>query len=94
MKQQKTKIMLAILLIGSISLNATEYKPKDGIISLYGAGGPHTALIKVGKLLQKNRNKSKNKFWSRKKMDGKCSKECRYYLGDIATVYDSFLGKL
>jgi len=53
MKQQKTKIMLAILLIGSIALNATEYKPKDGIISLYGAGGPHTALIKVGKLFTK-----------------------------------------
>ena len=53
MKQQKTKIMLAALLIGSIALNATEYKPKDGIISLYGAGGPHTALIKVGKLFTK-----------------------------------------
>ena len=50
MKYQKTKILLATLLLGSTLLNASEYKPKDGIISLYGAGGPHTALIKVGKL--------------------------------------------
>jgi len=53
MKYQITKILLSILILNTIALNATEYKPKDGIISLYGAGGPHTALIKVGKLFTK-----------------------------------------
>lgn len=50
MKLQKGKILLTILILKTIALNATEYKPKDGIISLYGAGGPHTALIKVGQI--------------------------------------------
>ncbi len=50
MKYPKTKIWLPLLLMGAMTLNASEYTPKDGTISLYGAGGPHTALIKVGKL--------------------------------------------
>jgi accessory colonization factor AcfC len=27
----------------------SEYQPRDGVIRLYGAGGPHTALIRAGK---------------------------------------------
>lgn len=30
--------------------DAPKYMPRDGIVHLYGAGGPHTALIRVGKL--------------------------------------------
>ncbi|MGE3977764.1 MAG: substrate-binding domain-containing protein [Nitrospira sp.] len=33
--------------------DAPKYDPRDGIIHLYGAGGPHTALIRVGKLFTK-----------------------------------------
>ena len=50
MRYQKSKILFTSLLLTAMTLNASEYKPRDGVISLYGAGGPHTALIKVGKL--------------------------------------------
>lgn len=36
-----------LLLSQSLAANI-EYQPKDGVINLYGAGGPHTALIRVG----------------------------------------------
>lgn len=49
-----SKILLTTLVLSLNSLNASDYQPKDGIISLYGAGGPHTALIKVAKLFTKN----------------------------------------
>lgn len=30
-----------------------KYEPRDGVIRLYGAGGPHTALIRVANIYQK-----------------------------------------
>lgn len=30
-----------------------KYQPKDGVVNLYGAGGPHTALIRVAKAFTK-----------------------------------------
>ena len=30
-----------------------KYEPRDGVIRLYGAGGPHTAIIPVGELFTK-----------------------------------------
>lgn len=53
MNNRRLKILTIGLLLGVTTLSAGEYTPKDGIISLYGAGGPHTALIKVGKLFTK-----------------------------------------
>ncbi len=31
-------------------VDVIKYQPKDNIIKIYGAGGPHTAIIRVGKL--------------------------------------------
>ena len=53
MNYNKFKILAITLLVVATVVSAGEYKPKDGVISLYGAGGPHTALIKVGKLFTK-----------------------------------------
>lgn len=53
MNHNKSKTLLISLLLSITALNASDYQPKDGIISLYGAGGPHTALIKVAKLFTK-----------------------------------------
>ena len=57
MKKNKGKLLLATAVVGimmSTALVANEetvkYEPRDGVINLYGAGGPHTALIRVGKL--------------------------------------------
>jgi accessory colonization factor AcfC len=33
--------------------DAQSYQPKDGVVRLYGAGGPHTALIRAAKLYEK-----------------------------------------
>ncbi len=33
--------------------NTPKYSPREGVITLYGAGGPHTAFIRVGKLFAK-----------------------------------------
>jgi len=33
--------------------NDKKYKPRDGIIYIYGAGGPHTALIRAAKVFTK-----------------------------------------
>jgi len=48
-----SKILLTTLVLTLNALHASNYHPKDGVISLYGAGGPHTALIKVAKLFTK-----------------------------------------
>ena len=53
MNYKKSKLFAMTLLLSATLLNAEDYKPKDGVISLYGAGGPHTALIKVGELFTK-----------------------------------------
>ena len=57
----KKIISVTFLLLGCTSAFAQtalfdpsiEHKPKDGIIKLYGAGGPHTALRKVADLWEK-----------------------------------------
>ncbi len=53
MKLNQSKILLMSLTLGLTLLSANEYKPKDGVIRLYGAGGPHTAFIKVAELFTK-----------------------------------------
>jgi len=54
---KKIKIKMSLLSIAAIVLSCeathkyepNKYEPKDGVIQLYGAGGPHTAFIKAGK---------------------------------------------
>lgn len=41
-------IFAAAMAVAAVS-GQSEYQPRDGVIRLYGAGGPHTALIRVGK---------------------------------------------
>jgi len=57
MKKYKGKLLLATVAVGIMASTAlatseetVKYEPRDGVINLYGAGGPHTALIRVGKL--------------------------------------------
>ncbi len=49
-------VLLSISTILSASGNIAKYEPKDGVIRIYGAGGPHTALIRVGKLFTEKTN--------------------------------------
>lgn len=57
----KKIISVAVLLLGCTSAfaqtalfdSSIEHKPKDGVIKIYGAGGPHTALRKVADLWEK-----------------------------------------
>ena len=60
MKKNKTKMLIvpiAAMVLSSTTLIANEatpkYEPRDGVINLYGAGGPHTAFIRVGKIFTK-----------------------------------------
>ena len=61
MKIQKERIiLLSCFIIAFTSTmvfaqmkNTPKYLPRDGVITLYGAGGPHTAFIRVGKLFAK-----------------------------------------
>jgi len=61
MKKNKTKMFLISLATAVLSVTALlassevapQYEPKDGVVNLYGAGGPHTALIRVGKVFTK-----------------------------------------
>lgn len=57
MIEKKSSVLMAsavALMLSTVAVNADnesiEYAPKDGVINLYGAGGPHTALIGVGKV--------------------------------------------
>jgi len=58
-----TIIILSILFFSckttppnSIKTNEVSYKPKDGIIKLYGAGGPHTAFKRIAEVFTKKTN--------------------------------------
>ncbi|MBD2652349.1 extracellular solute-binding protein [Synechocystis sp. FACHB-383] len=46
-------LFFACMLRGATFANPiadSDYQPKDGVVRLYGAGGPHTAIIRAGKL--------------------------------------------
>ncbi len=61
MKVQRAKILLLSFFITAFTTtmvfaqmkDTNTYSPRDGVINLYGAGGPHTAFIRVGKLFAK-----------------------------------------
>ncbi len=49
-------MLLASTAVGATQLDdpSIKHQPKDGIVKLYGAGGPHTAFRKVADVFEKN----------------------------------------
>ena len=60
MKTFKLSVIFIFIITSCCTLTALaakdgilKYEPHDGVVRLYGAGGPHTALIRAGKLFTK-----------------------------------------